>query len=205
MRRTILSLTLAALTTGASAQHFRVGLKAGPSYTKLRGVDPEQLSSASNAYRLGFHAGVMGEFQVTHKYSIQAELLYSEKGGQNKLASGYKTIFTYLDLPLLAKARLGETGIFLEAGPQFGYVVRAKSYANDYSYNERDFYERFDVGYAAGLGYQHRTGPLAGFRYNGGLTRLNKPIINGGRIIASENMWNSAFQVYVGYMIGNRS
>ncbi|MCC2547599.1 PorT family protein [Hymenobacter sp. BT175] len=205
MRRSILTLCLAAAATAATAQNFRVGLKAGPSYTRLRGVDPDQLSSASNAYYLGFHAGVMGEFQVTHKYSIQAELLYSQKGGQNKIAPGYKTIFTYLDLPLLAKARLGETGIFVEAGPQFGYVARARSYANDYSYNVRDTYEKFDVGYVGGLGYQHRTGPLAGFRYNGGLTRLNKPFIHNGRIIASENTWNSAFQLYVGYMIGNRS
>jgi hypothetical protein len=201
MRRTFLSILLATIATAATAQNVRFGLKAGPSYTKFRGVDPQQLSSASNAYRLGFHAGVMADIKVTDKFSVQPELLYSQKGARNKLVSDINMVFTYLDLPIMVKARLGETGFFLEGGPQFGYLLRAKSNFMSYTYDERESYEKVDVGYAAGIGYQFASGPLLGFRYNGGLTRLNKPYIFNGQIRPTEDMWNNAFQLYAGYLL----
>ena len=201
MHRIFLSVILTTAASVAAAQNISFGIKAGPSYTKFRGVDPAQLSSASNAYRLGFHAGVMAEVKVTDKFSIQPEFLYSQKGAKNKLVSEIYDVFSYLDLPIMVKARLGETGFFLEGGPQFGYLLRATSTFMDYSYNVRDSYEKVDVGYAAGLGYQLASGPLLGFRFNGGLTRLNQPIISGGQIRATEDMWNNAFQLYAGYLL----
>jgi len=201
MRRIFLSILLTTTASVAAAQKVSFGVKAGPSYTKFRGVDPAQLSSASNAYRLGFHAGVLAEVKVTDKFSVQPELLYSQKGAKNKLVSEIYDVFSYLDLPIVVKARLGETGFFLEGGPQFGYLLRATSTFRNYSYNVRDSYEKVDVGYAAGLGYQLASGPLLGFRFNGGLTRLNQPIISGGQIRATENMWNNAFQLYAGYLL----
>jgi len=201
MHRIFLSILLTTTASVAAAQNVRFGVKAGPSYTKFRGVDPAQLSSASNAYRLGFHAGVLAEVKVTDTFSVQPELLYSQKGAKNKLVSEIYDVFSYLDLPIVVKARLGETGFFLEGGPQFGYLLRATSTFMDYSYNVRDSYEKVDVGYAAGLGYQLASGPLLGFRFNGGLTRLNQPIISGGQIRATENRWNNAFQLYAGYLL----
>jgi len=201
MHRIFLSILLTTTASVAAAQNVRFGVKAGPSYTKFRGVDPAQLSSASNAYRLGFHAGVLAEVKVTDTFSVQPELLYSQKGAKNKLVSEIYDVFSYLDLPIMVKARLGETGFFLEGGPQFGYLLRATSTFMDYSYNVRDSYEKVDVGYAAGLGYQLASGPLLGFRFNGGLTRLNQPIISGGQIRATENRWNNAFQLYAGYLL----
>lgn len=201
MHRIFLSILFTTTASVAAAQNVRFGVKAGPSYTKFRGVDPAQLSSASNAYRLGFHAGVLAEVKVTDTFSVQPELLYSQKGAKNKLVSEIYDVFSYLDLPIMVKARLGETGFFLEGGPQFGYLLRATSTFMDYSYNVRDSYEKVDVGYAAGLGYQLASGPLLGFRFNGGLTRLNQPIISGGQIRATENMWNNAFQLYAGYLL----
>lgn len=201
MHRIFLSILLTTTASVAAAQTVRFGVKAGPSYTKFRGVDPAQLSSASNAYRLGFHAGVLAEVKVTDTFSVQPELLYSQKGAKNKLVNEIYTVFSYLDLPIMVKARLGETGVFLEGGPQFGYLFRATSTFMDNSYKVRNNYEKVDVGYAAGLGYQLASGPLLGFRFNGGLTRLNQPIIYGGQIRATENMWNNAFQLYAGYVL----
>ena len=74
MYRIFLSILLTTSTLVAAAQKVRFGIKAGPSYTKFRGVDPAQLSSASNAYRLGFHAGVLAEVKVTDKFFVQPEL-----------------------------------------------------------------------------------------------------------------------------------
>ena len=124
----------------------------------------------------------MADIKVTDRFSIQPELLYSQKGARNKLVPEIYTVFTYLDLPVMVKDSLGETGFFLEGGPQFGYLIRAKSQFVSYTYDDRNLYEKVDVGYAAGLGYELGNGPLLGFRFNGGLTRLNKPIISGGQI-----------------------
>ena len=165
MHRIFLSILLTTTASGAAVQNVRFGVKAGPSYTKFRGVDPAQLSSASNAYRLGFHAGVLAEVKVTDTFSVQPELLYSQKGAKNKLVSEIYDVFSYLDLPIMVKARLGETGFFLEGGPQFGYLLRATSTFMDYSYNVRDSYEKVDVGYAAGHPQkQYRLGLAGWFR-----------------------------------------
>jgi hypothetical protein len=202
MRTLILFAALASTVSGAAAQQLHFGIKGGASYTKLNGIDHDQLTSASNAYRPGFHAGAVAEIAVTNHLFIQPELLYSQKGGRNKLAHGYQTIFSYLDLPILAKIATGKTGAFVEAGPQLGYVIRATSKANDYSYQVRDLYEKVDIGYVAGLGYQLASGPFVGLRYNGGITRINKPVINNGSIYATDDTRNGAFQLYAGYLFG---
>ncbi|WP_400194130.1 porin family protein [Hymenobacter sp. B81] len=203
-----LFLPLALVAAGASpalAQRVHVGLKAGTSYTKLRGNDPEQLSSASNAYYLGFHGGALVNFAVTQAVSIQPELLYSQKGARNKINHDYHTRLHYLDLPIAVKVALGQTGFFVDAGPQFGYLLRGKSGVGKYTYKVHDQYERIDIGFVAGLGYQLPIGLQAGFRYNGGFTRLNKPIIiNNSRILATDDIRNGAFQFYLGYQLASR-
>ncbi|OUJ73812.1 porin family protein [Hymenobacter crusticola] len=204
MQKLVFTIFLAASVSTTMAQQVHLGIKAGPSYTKLNGVDHAQITSASNAYRVGFHGGVTAEASIINKLSLEAELLYSQKGAQNKIAPKIKTIFSYLDLPILAKISTGSTGAFFEAGPQFGYTIQVVSKWYGTRYKERDLYEKFDIGYVAGLGYQLASGPRIGFRYNGGITRMNKPAISDGKIYATEDMRNNAFQLYVGYVFGKR-
>jgi hypothetical protein len=58
-----------------------------------------------------------------------------------------------------------------------------------------------DVGYLLGLGFQRKTGPGIGLRYNGGFTNLPKATTMGS-VTVQNNVRNSAFQLYVTYSFG---
>ncbi|KUG06346.1 hypothetical protein ASU33_03030 [Solirubrum puertoriconensis] len=58
-------------------------------------------------------------------------------------------------------------------------------------FNGTDGYDRFDVGYVAGVGYQLSSGPTLGVRNNSGITR------------ATGTARNSVFQLFVGYTFGS--
>lgn len=78
------------------------------------------------------------EFPISERFSFQPELLYSGQGF-TMLTRNQDNIFdtdenvefqlAYLQLPLMAKFYLIE-GLFIEAGPQFGYKLSEKSIHN---------------------------------------------------------------------------
>jgi hypothetical protein len=78
MKRFLLLATLAGAASGvptAQAQGVRYGLKGGPSYTTVVG---QHVDGA--AYRWGFHGGVLVNIPLNDRFSLQPEVLYSQKG-----------------------------------------------------------------------------------------------------------------------------
>jgi Outer membrane protein beta-barrel domain len=218
----------AALLTGLAlaaapavhAQGIRFGVKAGANYSNLAGdlTDEDRFKS-----KFGPHGGLMMNVDLTGDgfFSIQPELLYSQKGYKNgdfeynfgsfKYKREGSVNYNYLDLPVLA--RINADGIFFEAGPQFGYLLNVKdktevdtnipglaSYDATASQN-LDNVKRFEVGYAAGVGFQAASGPMIGLRYNGSLTDFAD---DGYRSNELRNARNSVFQLYLGYMFGGK-
>ncbi|SFQ41545.1 porin family protein [Hymenobacter arizonensis] len=203
-------LLFSTLLVGSSmvghAQGSRFGIKAGGSYTTFVGKDVD--SDINN--RLGYHGGLIAELSVTDRFSIQPELLYSMKGAQTKYSFNGSTVtgtqtMHYVDVPVLAKAKLGQ--LFLEAGPQVGVLMSAKaSYeSNKMSFNvsNKSSFNDVDFGYALGLGSETSSGLLLGLRYNGGFRDVTKAE-SFGALTIQPRARNSAFQVYVGYMFGGK-
>ncbi|RAK66646.1 porin family protein [Hymenobacter edaphi] len=215
-------LTGAALATApaAHAQGVRVGFKAGANYSNIAGdvADEDRFEN-----KFGFHGGLLLNADLTGDgfFSIQPELLYSQKGFKNSDfefnfgSSKYKRTgsvnYNYLDLPILAK--INADGLFFELGPQFSYLLNIKdktkvesSIPGIPSYDvtaaqKLDDVNRFELGYAAGLGYQADSGPMIGLRYNGAFTDFAKDAYQNGSF---KNARNSAFQLYVGYLLGGK-
>lgn len=185
----------------AQAQSIKYGVKAGASLTNFTGGGSE---GGKNLF--GFHGGLVANFGINDAFSIQPELLYSMKGykveiGSPSSTSGLNTAFRlhYIDIPVLARVTAG--GLFFEVGPQVGFLVAAKqkseitggSGAGIYYADLTKLYNTIDFGYAAGLGYQLNQGPDIGLRYNGGFTHINEGSTR-----------NSAFQLYLTYMLGGK-
>ena len=207
----IKSLLVLALLAGSAsavqAQTSHLGIKAGGSLTSFVGKD---VSSSSSA-KLGVHGGLIANLDLSGRFSIQPELLYSMKGtkdqrnsGSNTL-NGYQTLH-YVDVPILLKVKADQ--LFFEAGPQLGVLVGAtqtiESGTASNSISDKDNFNDLDFGYALGLGFQAPTGFLLGLRYNGGLKNIVKPVQGfGGNTIQPEAR-NSAFQLYVGYMFSGK-
>lgn len=173
------------MTTGAFAQiHF--GVKAGANFASISNVDNSKM-------KVGFNAGVIGEYTINNFVGVQAELLYSAQGvhqeytASSSIASAKATIkynYSYINLPVMAKLYLTSDNAFsLELGPQFGYCVSAK-YKSDGSLstilgggsasdsgdigNVKDL----DVSFAMGASYRFGSVGVQA-RYNLGLTSVD--------------------------------
>ena len=204
-KKLILLLVAAGLAGTAHAQSIKYGVKAGASLTSFTGgVDD------GTDYKFGFHAGVMANFAINDMFSIQPELLYSQKGAKTEdafLSAGglptrttVKAKLNYIDVPILAHINAG--GLFFELGPQIGFLaaahITAQGGGQSFSQDIKDQITNVDFGYAGGLGYQLPAGPGIGLRYNGGFTNFLK---NGG---GNDKARNSAFQLYLNYMFGGK-
>ncbi|KAA9331608.1 PorT family protein [Hymenobacter busanensis] len=207
-----------AATSSAQAQGIRFGVKAGVNYSNLAGdlTDEDRYES-----KIGPHAGVLANFDVTGDgfFSIQPEVLYSQKGfqyndteftiGNTKYKYSGKVNYNYIDVPIMLK--INADGPFFEIGPQVGYLlsvsdnvkstVNGQTTTNTSTYNNLDNVQRTELGYVAGVGYQASSGPMIGLRYNGGLSKYGKDNAPNNDF---NNARNSAFQLYVGYLFGGK-
>ncbi|SNC77496.1 Outer membrane protein beta-barrel domain-containing protein [Hymenobacter gelipurpurascens] len=194
----LLFLLVAGVATASQAQNVRVGLKGGASLTNFAGDD-----AALKGNKVGFHGGLLANIGVNDAFSVQPELLYSQKGSKYTL-NGTDVInkFDYIDLPIMF--RINADGLFFEVGPQLGFLSSAKQKIGSVTTDIKDAYNTVDFGYAAGLGYQSASGPGIGLRYNGGITNIPKEYTTGNTSF-QPNIRNSAFQLYVSYLLGGSS
>ncbi|GGF05703.1 porin family protein [Hymenobacter cavernae] len=215
MKKLLLAVFTLLLVTSISsfearAQGVRLGIKAGANLSNLSG-DLEDEDRFQN--KTGFVGGIMLNVPLLadNFLSLQPELLYSQKGFKNDgsaLFGSYryegKANYNYLDLPVLAKIKAGP--IFFEAGPQLSYLLNRKDETRrffngsqiDYTATEQDLdnVNRFEIGYAAGVGVQV-LGAILDVRYNGSFTDFTK---NGYQGDDLRNARNSVFQASLGFL-----
>ncbi|WP_051718445.1 porin family protein [Hymenobacter sp. IS2118] len=212
--------------SSAQAQDVRFGLRAGANYSNLSGNIKNE-----NTYnnKIGFLGGVMVNIPVVENFfSVQPEILYSQKGFDNK-PTEFTTVlgakqkregsvnYNYLDVPVLLKINAG--GFIVEAGPQYSYLLGSNNetkttttpalggapsttQANDK--NDVSGLNRNELGYLAGVGYQANNGLSLSLRYTGALSDFVKSDDNTYFNGDLKNARHSAFQLSLGYLIGSK-
>jgi hypothetical protein len=196
MKKTLFTLALlAGLTGAAQAQNVSLGVKAGPSYSGFVGAQATNYESI-----FGFHAGVFANIGLTDLFAFQPEIIYSQKGAKVPNID-VTTRLNYVDIPL--SFHVNADGLFFEAGPQLGILIAAQDKSGSVSVDRKPLYNTLDFGYLAGLGYQRKSGPGIGLRYNGGFTNVEKSQ-TVGNVTYQNNIRNSAFQLYLTYSFGGR-
>ncbi|MGI4874368.1 MAG: porin family protein [Janthinobacterium lividum] len=197
MKQLFVVATLALAASGAAqAQRVRFGLKGGPSYTTVVGQHV-----AGTASKWGFHGGVLVNVKLSERFSLQPEVLYSQKGTKGADDSN-RINLNYVDLPVLLRVATGLGGLFVVVGPQLGYLAGSDASVGSRTPLARvtsDFagsHRPFDLGYATGFGYQLANGLGLGLRYNGGFTHVLKGAT------AEDTARNSAFQLYLSALVG---
>ncbi|MGV3538229.1 MAG: porin family protein [Rufibacter sp.] len=207
-----------------------LGIKAGVNYSTLTADEDEGLK-----YKPGFHIGAYADYAISDMVSIRPELLYTRKGSKFSMNETYTETdefgdeetytfkvdgdmtFQYIELPILARVKTG--GFFFEGGPTFGYLLKSEAdmkgsitggifdnYEFDGTTDGTKDSNRFEFGYAAGIGYELSNGLSFTLRYNGGITKINKDSEEetdedeeGMPSGPSGDIRNSVFQVSVGY------
>jgi opacity protein-like surface antigen len=178
----IIGAMLFAGVTAAQAQSG-IGIRGGANMSNLSG-DLRNEDNFENKW--GFHGGITYNIGIVDNFfSIQPELLYSQKGfknadtefvvgGVNYKRTG-KVNYNYLDLPVMAKIKAGP--LYFEAGPQASYLLGVNNETKTYldgnlqstSRDEKDKegLKEFEFGYGAGVGFALGNSLNLGVRYNG--------------------------------------
>jgi len=186
----------------ANAQSISVGPKVGLNFSTVGYTDGDKkLIDESNEDKTtltGLHFGVAANIGVNDMFSIQPELLYSQKGAKwEDSGNELSTTTNYLEIPVLAKFTFGSDDLkfFVNAGPYVGYMVSGKhkmvwddediSTDIEFDYpDQNDFFpdenrvkpNRLDLGLALGAGVGVQAGPGTfniEARYGLGLTDIS--------------------------------
>lgn len=216
MKKWLLLVFALALVTAAQAQGLRIGFKGGANYSNLSGdLGSDDIYNS----RLGLHGGVMLNFNLVDQFaSIQPEILFSSKGYEfNNTAYPFmgftyqnegRVSYNYVDVPVLFKVNAG--ALMFEIGPQASYLLSVRNdysetvtvgplpVTTEYTDTNKDGLNRFELGYAAGVGFQAQNGVMLGIRYNGNFSRFARETYFDGRLV---NARHSVFQLYLGFLL----
>lgn len=159
-------IILVAMFHMAQAQHVNVGVKLGLNSYSIQN-DNIDYDPAVN-----FHLGLLGHIHLDRQLALQPELVYSNQGAV--APSGAKLTLSYLNIPVLFQYMF-DNGFRLQAGPQVGFLMSAKSKLNSSESDLKKDLTSTDVAIAAGIGYVHPPSGI-GFdvRYNFGVSNINK-------------------------------
>jgi len=206
MKKSLLLLSLTTLLAG-SAQ-AQLGVKAGINAAVLNGSRID----ADTRYKTSYHGGVFYESKLIGPLSVQPELQYSLQGANFKSAvADYKANLHYLHVPVLAKVRLA--GFFAEAGPQFGFLLKAREKGRmatgisadgtiDYNNISRGAwgnYKKVDVSLCVGVGFKLLAGLSVGARFVAGLNDINEAQTITG--VNDNRLKNRLFQGYAAFQL----
>lgn len=162
---TIIAFMVMALGT-VHAQNANIGTKIGlNSYTIVNDSGPDFDS------KLGLNAGLIGHIHLSSQLGLQPEIYYSMQGAK----SGSTNLnLDYINVPVMFQYMFNN-GFRLQAGPQIGFLVRAKGEDNGSTVDVKDDFNTIDAGLSFGVGYVHTS---SGFgidaRYNLGLSDISE-------------------------------
>jgi hypothetical protein len=211
MKKIILLLAVLFITLNAYSQ-AGFGIKGGLNYVNnvVTAEDKSiEESFVGNKYRLSSHAGVFGVIELSEKFLVNTELLYSNKGYTSDPGGNIEKNelhLHYLNIPMLFgyKAIPRLTVLF---GPESGYLISAnlKREGKTVDVNE-SWSKRFDVGIAAGLRYHIWSRTFLEFRYIHGLSsvmdsEVQFPDDNGNSHTHEIGYQNRTFQLAAGFRI----
>jgi opacity protein-like surface antigen len=163
MKKTLLiSALFLAMSVSTQAQLLNFGVKGGLNYANLTGSTTKTDAIAS------YHVGVLAEINLSEKFTIQPELLYSTQGATYKTILGdIDNELGYLSIPVMAKIHLNKM-ISLELGPQASFLLSEKDEFDIHNQNT------FDFAAAGGLGFKITKSIFVQARYVLGLTEVSK-------------------------------
>ncbi len=199
MKRLLQFLALSLITVvtaeAQEQQNLEFGLKGGLNYASYR---------APNAFvdvykgKFGFYVGGFATFAITEKFKVQPELLFALQGARfvikdieiRESAEGMPRIGdlkknmneTTILLPIMGQYHINET-VYLEAGPQFGFILSTKeklitSPTDDPNFNAPSTAnpDTFDAGLAFGAGYRFNPNIGLNLRYYYGVIKRDQAI-----------------------------
>ena len=169
--RFLLIMSMVFLSTSSILAQVKLGVKGGVNIVNV--YDGPVSPDINNQYRVAYHGGVYGQYEIDNRFAIRTELLYSKKGCRSVNPTGKANVnLHYLNLPVLAEYRIQEQFSVL-LGPELGYLLSAKSRFDNQRVNIGWLWDRkIDLGMATGFRYQVNKDVDLGLRYTHGLLNV---------------------------------
>lgn len=184
MKKTFLFVFALCATIFSLHAQFSVGVRGGVQFANVRQTDLLKEISPDLHDVIGASIAAVGEWELHPNFALQAELGYTRKGfGLNlgtdvnlfgvslPLGVDAESRFDYLEMPLLAKAKLGSEAVkfYAMAGPAISYAGGARLVTKTTGIIEFDLtdtkldldvlgVERWDISAIGGIGAEFNTG-----------------------------------------------
>lgn len=205
------ALLVIAFLLGASPlfAQVKLGAKAGGMVSNLvtKGVGLTSSNNQDDA-KLSYLLGAVVTFSIYDRFSLQTELLYSNKGVRTDLDGISGTIsdnYHYLSVPLLIRYQVTEQ-LGVGIGPELGYLLGAYQRSDVSGSNPIPvdrFYKPWDVAVNLDVQYDLLEKLSLGLRYNLGVydvTKRYERTDNRGDVFVLDNdVYNRSIQLSLYY------
>jgi hypothetical protein len=203
MKKVFLLFAVVILAGSSAFAQAKIGFKAGLNLSEARTGDAEE--NKELIPRASLHFGLVGDFSLSKKLSLQPQLLFSGRGSREK-HDGHKDVYAFnsLELPvnLLYRSACKSGSFFIGGGPSLGYNLSGKTWESDeadiktkieFGSNPGQI-RRADIGFNALAGYELNNGLFFSANYTRGISNW----IN----VSGESWRNNLLGVSVGYFFG---
>lgn len=189
MKKVFLSFVFVVVASAAFAQvsgGIRLGMNLANQNVEALGV------SVSGDSKVGLLGGLYLTANLSDKFAVQPELLYSSMGTKTDDISD---AFGYIQVPILLRYNINEN-FNLHAGPQIGLLLSAKSDGVDI----KDEFKGTDFGasFGAGVDFGKFNG---GLRYYLGFSNISDIDTSSIPGLGDISFKNTSFQIYLGYKL----
>lgn len=201
-------VVLLSFVSGQSVFADEGAIKIGVSFSSLTHAGESTIfgDPRESTFLTGFSAGIQYRFTLLESLSVQPEILYVQKGFQQKVAGAVDPVtqkikLNYLEIPLILKFHLNKN-VYFAAGHYFAFRISAKlrtlasTLSGDTlsSVTDLDTVKRHDNGWVAAFGLilDDESGAFIEFRYTRGVAGVFK---EPGEIIQQ----NSSLSLSLGY------
>jgi hypothetical protein len=169
MKKTVIIIATLFTAFAVKAQTTHFGIKGGMNASSLN----SNPSNSDMQTKIGFNAGVLAHIHTgSAQWALQPEIYFSDEGAKSKSNSDNKLNLGFMNVPVLAQYMF-DNGFRIEAGPQAGFLLSAKSKTNGSSTDVKDFYKKVNFSIPVGIGYLTSTGLGFDARYNFGISDIN--------------------------------
>lgn len=188
------------VATNSNAQEKHFGIKGGAAAYQMT----SEVGGVSNTSdpKIGFEAGIFGDFPINRILSIQPEVVFVQKGGEEASESiGTSSVtLNYVDVPLLLKINAPLDGIikpYIFGGPYAGYLLEATSESEGNNQEITEFLEELHYGLKVGLGL-HIGSVVIDARYDMGVANLYTEDVSFGNTDTEVTLKTSGVVVSLG-------
>ncbi len=181
MKNIISFLIISFCVTSNLFSQVDFGVIAGPNYSnakfKAKNNQFPVEGTGNQVFLLGFHAGLLLDVKISDLFSIESNILYSQKGYRftdPNLREGGKNLINYITVPITIGYQIFPKTT-LQLGPELGYLVSSEFKTVNILADFSNLYNRnFSLAGLAGINYAFTDYLELGIRYSHGITRMNE-------------------------------